>query len=66
MNETRIDARHHPIHLSQVTYSVADGGEQQEVVVEEGATLELQGEPKPPGPIQVVDAKYGDLANPEA
>lgn len=47
-------------------YTTADGGEQQEVVVEEGTTLELQGEPKPPGPIQIIEAKYGDLSNPEA
>ena len=49
-----------------MVYTTADGGEQQEVVVEEGATLELQGEPKPPGPIQIIEAKYGDLTNPEA
>ncbi len=48
-----------------MVYTTADGGEQQEVVVEEGATLELQGEPKPPGTLQIVEAKYGDLTNPE-
>jgi hypothetical protein len=49
----------------KVVYKTADGGAEQEVVVEEGATLELQGEPKPPGPIQIVEARYGDLSSPE-
>ncbi len=42
-------------------YTAADGGEVEEVVTEENATLELSGEPLPLGTLQILEAKYGAL-----